>query len=77
MPTNLHRPAALIIPLFFSLSFFASKTNGEDLTCLNSEVGGTHAKINWYDSLKQEAIATLAKRRERIEQLKTPEQIQS
>lgn len=57
--------------------FTHSRTNGEDLTCLKSEIGGSETNVTWYDSLKKEAIASLEKRRERLNQLKTPEQIQA
>ena len=66
-----------ILPVLFAWALFEHKAHAEDLTCLASEKGGANATaITWYDALKQEALTTLAKRRERIEKLKTPLQIQ-
>ncbi len=48
----------------------------EDLTCLRSESGETRPAITWYDSLKQDAVARLAKRREQTDALKTRDQIE-
>ncbi len=67
----------LFVPLLFSTALISTPACAEDLNCLKSEKNAKPANITWYDSLKQEAIDKLAQRRERIEKLKTPEQIQA
>lgn len=52
-----------------------SLIRADDLTCLKSETGDRLEDVTWYESLKKEAIALLQNRPQRLEQLKTPEQI--
>ena len=52
-----------------------SLIRADDLTCLKSETGHRLEEVTWYDSLKKEAFALLQNRVQRLEQLKSPEQI--
>lgn len=51
--------------------------SAEDLTCLKVEAGAPPAGTIFYQRLQEEAYAALDKRKEALEQLKTPEQIQA
>lgn len=78
MPNNPFIRITVQLLMLIASSSVAIQTHAEDLTCLASEKGGANAtKVTWYDVLKRDAIDALAKRRERVEQLKTPEQIQA
>ena len=59
------------------LALLAGGAVAEDLTCLKSEVDGNQQAVSWYEVLQKQARDALAQRAERLEKLKTAEDIQT
>jgi cephalosporin-C deacetylase-like acetyl esterase len=73
--TAIMKPRLQLFAFCLSLWMHGVASNAQDLTCLKSEVGGTNQPVTWYELLQKEARTSLDLRTEKLEQLKTPDQI--
>jgi cephalosporin-C deacetylase-like acetyl esterase len=65
--------ALLYTPLYTPLPIALAAT--EDLTCLATEEGAPQVKVTWYGQLTEQVTDRMKQRSERVEKLKTPEEV--